>query len=314
MSTSNTTTFNQTASQIITDTLCLLGVYGQGDTVSTNDFNFCLNILNKMIKGWEGRGIHLWCQSEGALFLTLGQQSYGIASADTDIAGDSPSINVSTATATGVTISLASTTGIKVNDNIGIQLDIGTIQWTTVTTINSTTQLTINNTLTSQSSAGNSIFSFTTRVDRPLMITNTRFYAQGGFERPIDIVGRDQFMMLPIKSQTGKANQAYYSPHVSDCTMYLWPVADSVGDCLKFSYVRRIQDFVASTDNPDLPQEWLETITYNLAVRVASSYGIATQKLNPDISTIAAQSLEMMEMFDAEPGSLHIVPNYDYGY
>ena len=53
------TSFSQTRDQISTDALMLLGIYGSEDTPNTNDLNICSNLLNKMLKGWEGQGIHL---------------------------------------------------------------------------------------------------------------------------------------------------------------------------------------------------------------------------------------------------------------
>jgi hypothetical protein len=125
-------------------------------------------------------------------------------------------------------------------------------------------------------------------------------------------MGRDEFMQLPNKPQVGPCVSYYFAPKVSDAWFYTWPTADDVNSCIKFSYLRRIQDFVASTDNPDLPQEWLEPITYNLAIRIAPAYGIATQKLNPDISVIAQSSLQEMQLWDSEEGSYRICPNYRY--
>jgi len=313
MSNSGNTSFSQTAAEIIADSLTLLGVYGQGDTVSAADTTFCMNILNKMVKNWEGQGIHLWTANEAAIFLTVGQQSYRTGATDTDVGGVDPIFNSLTVNASGNTLSVQSTVGISIGDNIGIQLSTNVLQWTTVATIPDVNTITTVANLNAQALAGGSVFSFTTRLDRPLQIINARFWAQGGgFERPIEMQGRTQFMYLPNKTQTGKAVAAFYAPKVNDSFFYVWPVADSCGDCIRISYVRRIDDFNTTADSPDLPQEWLECITYNLAVRVAAAYGIATSKLNPDISTIAQSSLAEMSMYDSEPSSLHIVPNYDY--
>lgn len=312
MTTSNSTDFSQTRNEIIADTLTLLGVYGQGDTVSTNDYNFCSNILNKMVKAWEAQGIHLWTQQEGAIFLTASQQSYSITSTASDIAGDDVVFTLLSADASSTSLTVDSTTGMTAADKIGIKLDANTIQWTTIVSVNSATTLTITTGLTSTASSGNNVFTFTNRVDRPLHITSTRFRTSSGYERPLEVRGRTEFMNIPNKTETGKANQWYYAPKVSTATYYVWPTADDVGDCLRISYVKRIQDFDSSSDTPDLPQEWLEAITYNLAVRVASAYGISTQKLNPDIMVIAASSLQEIELWDAEEGSLNIVPSIEY--
>lgn len=310
MTTSGSTDFNQTRDQISTDTLMLLGVYSPGDTPSAADLAFCSNILNKMVKAWEGQGIHLWTTKEGAIFLTQSQQKYSLSNTSTDIAGDDVIFNTLTTTTSGSSLVVGSTVGITAGDNIGIKLDNNTLFWTTVSVVGSTTTLTLTTGLSSIASSGNNVFSFTNRIDRPLNITSARFKTATTYERPIGVKGRTEFMQIPNKTAQGKANQWYYAPGVSDATFYVWPTADDVGDCIRISYSRRIQDFDAASDTPDLPQEWLEPITYNLAVRVAPSYGISTQKLNPDITLIAASSLQEMQLWDEEEGGLRVVPDY----
>lgn len=314
MTTSGTTSFSLNRDQIITTALNLIGVYGQGDTVSANDITFMANLLNMMVKAWEGQGIHLWTYQEAALFFTLNQQRYNLSSTSTDVTGDDPVYTTLTANGSGTSLTVASNVGIAANDNIGIKLDSNVIQWTTVLSISGTTIVNLNASLTSAASSGNNVFAFTTRTDRPLEITSARYKYSSGLERPLTRKGRDDYMRIPSKTTPGKANQYYYAPKVSNSFVFLWPTADDVGDCLPFSYIRRVQDFNTSTDTPDLPQEWLEPITYNLAVRAAPGFGIATNKLNPDISAIAQTSLLEMQLWDSEQGSINIVPNYLYDY
>lgn len=312
MTTSNSTNYTQTRNEIIADSLVLLGVYSQGDTIDARDYTFCSNILNKMVKAWEGRGIHLWTCQEGVIFLTADYQKYLVTNSGSDIAGDDPVFTTLTEDGSGTTLTVDSIVGMNISDNIGIKLDANTIQWTTISALPTSTTITIAASLTSSASSGNNVFVFTNRIDRPLEITSARFRNAGGYERPIPVKGRDDYMRIPNKDAPGKANQCFYSPKVASASFYIWPVADDVGDCVRISYLRRIHDFDNSTDTPDLPQEWLEAITYNLSVRIAPSYGISTEKLNPDITLIAQQSLGEMELWDSEQGSLNIVPNYRY--
>lgn len=310
MATSGLTTFTQTRDALSTDALILLGVYGQGDTPTTSDLTFCSNIMNKMLKAWEGQGLHLWTATEAAIFLTVNQQHYNTAFTDSDICGDYPVFDTLVANASGTSATVNFTTYMSVGQNIGIKLDANTLFWTTISAIPQAGVITLSSPLPSSASAGNNVFVFSSRTDRPLWITAARFRSSSGYERPLMEVGRTDFMNMPNKATTGKANQWFYSPAVSDSTLYVWPCADDVGDCITFSYMRRIQDLDNPTDNFDLPQEWLECITYNLAVRLAPSYGINTDKLNPDIKLIAQSSLQEMELWDSEGGSTKVVGNY----
>lgn len=314
MATSNSTNFNQTRDDIISDSYVLIGVYDKSDTISSSDITLASNLLNKMLKAWEGQGIHLWTYQEGVIFLTENKQSYSISSSSLDIAGDDAVITNLLSDGSGTLLSVTSTSGMNVSDNIGIQLDDNTLQWTTILSIPDSTSLTLSASLTSNASSGNSIFVFTNRIDRPLDITSARYRYSSGTERPITKKGRDDYMRIPNKDSTGPANQYYYSPKVSSATFYSWPTCSDVGDCIKISYIRRIQDLDSSSDNPDLPQEWLETITFNLSRRLAPAKGIALEKLDPDLLKLAESSLQEMQLWDSEEGSLKIVPNYRYDY
>jgi hypothetical protein len=310
--TSGTTSFSQTALQIITDSYQLLRVYGQGDVVSTNNVTFAMNLLNKMVKGWEGQGIHLWTGVEGALFQTVGQQVYNLVNTSSDMSGDNPVFNFLQANASGTFILVTSITGLTIGDNIGITLDNNTLYWTTISSFTGNTQVNLVGNIPSAASQGNNVFSFTNRVNYPLDITNARFMTNGQYERPIGFKGRDAFMSIPNKTISGKANQFYYTPQISQGLFYVWPVADSVQDCIRFSYTRKIQDFDLTSDTPDLPQEWLECITYNLAVRLAPACGKVLSKDDPDLLKLAAQSLQEMTLWDADASSTMIVPNYRF--
>ena len=69
--------------------------------------------------------------------------------------------------------------------------------------------------------------------------------------------------------------------------------------------------FDAETDNADFPTEWLETITYNLALRMASAFG-KDQKVMPLILPIATTLLLQMRAWDTESGSLYLMPDKHY--
>ncbi|HEY3527390.1 MAG TPA: hypothetical protein VGK47_14430 [Nitrososphaeraceae archaeon] len=165
----------------------------------------------------------------------------------------------------------------------------------------------------STGSSGNNVFVFTTRLDRPLHITSARIRYSNGAERPLKKCGRAEFMSLPDKAATGPANRIYYSPQVSDSILYVWPTSSDPGDCIRISYVRRIQDFDASSNTPDLPQECYEAIVTNLALRLAPACGIDINKLDPDLKELAQTSLIDLQLWDGENGSTRIIPSPRYG-
>lgn len=321
MATSGTITFNQTVTQIITDALQLLGYLAAGETATTADYNFCLNIINKMVKAWEAQGIHLWTASEGTLYLVQGQATYNLeAGASGANASDGTGTPVETtlvnAVGSGVTsIVVATSTGMTMGDNIGIQQDNQVITWGTISSITGTTVVT-NTATTSTAAAGNQVFTYTTQCPRVLNITGARLRDSNNFDRTIKIEPRKTYDMIPQKTLQGPPIILYYSPQLNFGQVNVWPAVDLVSSRIKFTYIRCLQDLVNSTDNVDLPTEWLECITYNLAVRIAPAYGISITTSgysgNPDLKVQAAQYLEELKAWDSEEPYVQWVPNYRY--
>lgn len=319
MATSGTYTFNETRDQIITNALSLIGAIGAGETVTANDTTLAASILNQMVKAWMAQGIHLWKQEEGTIYFVNGQNSYNLPGAN---GGDGSGTPVETALASagsGSSITVTTGTGanMSANDNIGIQLDSNKIYWTTISGAPSGDTITLAGTIPSAAASGNKVFTYTTAIPRPLSVTNLRVMSGSGFETRVWLKTRDEFMMIPQKTLTSSIpTVGYYSPQLTTGVLYLWPTPSDVSYRLKCTYLRTIQDFDASGDNPDFPQEHLECLVYNLAVRLAPAFGINLSsggiQGNPDILRQAAQYLEDLKAWDTEEPYVRVVPNYRY--
>ena len=312
MAVSNSSDYNQTRNEIIADSLTLLGVYRPGATVSSADYAFCSNILNKIVKDWEGQGIKLFTQEEGILILTDGKSTYTLSASTTDKVGMNPVQTALTADCSSTSATVASTVGMTATDNISIALDDNTIHSTTIVSVDSSTALTLTAAPASTASSGNSVYTYTSAVGRALYITSARLQSSSGVEREIEVMGHTQFMSLPNKQVEGSISAIHYAPKVSSGTLYVYQVPSDVNECIRFTYARSIMDFDNSTDNPDFPQEWLYALTANLAVRLASTYGKDVQKTNPQLVLDAGTSLLQLQLFDTDEGSTFIVPRERY--
>jgi len=323
-----TSTFNETRDQIITNALTLLGVVAANETVQSADLTYCTSSLNAMAKSWVSMGIHLWTEEEGTLFFVNGQYQYQLQTGDTVNASDGSNevqttLKTQISSGTTITLNLPTINGgtITNGDVIGVELNNNTILWTTVNgvpVITSTSiTVTLSTSITSLASAGNQVFSYTTQCPRVLSIQTARVRDGGNFDRCIKIIPRKDYMMIPQKTLTGTPTVLYYSPQLNQGTVYLWPAPNDVGQRLEFTYLRQITDFVSGSDTPDFPQEWIECIVYNLAVRVAPAYGINLSsggiQGNPDLLRQAAQYLDDMKAWDSEQPYISIVPGYRYG-
>ena len=239
--------------------------------------------------------------------MTSGTDKYTITGSG-NIAGDNVVETELTASASGTSATVTSTTGMTANDQIGIELDDGTRQWMTITSVDSTTSVTLSTSIVGTASSGNTIFTYTTESNKPLNVSSCRFRNSSGIDIPVKMLGRDEFMLLSDKTQEGSTvTQCFFDASRSTGIFYIWPVMTDCVGRLKFSYSRQIQDFDASSNNPDFPAEWLETLTLTLAAKAAPIYRIKPR----DIETILAdaqRSLLDMQLNDINNGSIQVCP------
>ncbi len=318
MTTSGTITFNETRDEIISNALSLLGVLAAGETAQTADITLGSKFLNQMVKAWMGQGIHLWTEESGTIFLELGQPQYTLqagaggskASDGTNTVETTLSTSISSSAAIQVESTTFNTAAMQVGDTIGVSQDDNTITWTTITNIVGTT-VTMNDPITGSAAAGNGVYSYTTQLPRVLSIQSARFRNPQNFDRVMDIKPREDYMRIPEKQLQGFPIILYYSPQITSGQVYIWPAPSTTNGTIEITYLRSIQDFDASSDNPDFPQEWLEAIVYNLAVRLAPSYGINLSSGgvtgNADLLRQAADYLEQMKAWDTEQPYVSII-------
>ncbi len=172
MATSGSSNYNQTRNEIIQDALALIGVYGVGRTISAEDMAFSSNMLNKMVKTYQADALHLWAKEEGYLFIANGTGQYTLSSDSTSaracFRSDAVIVELTAAAASSATTLALVSTGMTVGDHIGITLDDNTTHWTTIATIPNAASVTIILALASAASSGNSVYTFTSRVGKPL--------------------------------------------------------------------------------------------------------------------------------------------------
>ena len=276
MATSNSVNFTLTRNDIVTEALELCQVLAGGETPDGEDLVTCSRSLNMLAKAWMADGLHLFQKLEVTLFHTVGATSYTLG---TDRASaDHLETTLSAAEAAAQTVlSITSTAGMTAGDAIGIELDDSTRQWTTIVTVDSATQVTVTAALTSAAASGNTVYTYTTLMDTPTRVISARRRSKDGNEVPVSVLSREDYMQLANKTNKGKIVQVFYDRSGSG-KLSVWPTADVVSDMLNLTVERPIDDFDAATDNPDFPVEWFEALSYGLAARVATKYGVNIQE------------------------------------
>jgi hypothetical protein len=304
--TSGTATFNMGRNQICIAALRKIGAIASGETPDAQTIQDCSDQLNMMVKALNATGLHIWTESEATLFLQPNQFQYTLGSGSSDNCADTTytSTTLSIAAAQGVTsVGVSSATGFAASYNVGIVLDSGSIFWTTQNGAASGTTINLNAALTGSASAGNAVYVYQSNIIRPLrVVSGRRFAFNGSIDTQMIMMSRIDYRNQPNKSSPGTITQFYYDPRGGANTqgqMWVWPAPSDVTSAFKFTWWRPVQDFTTSANIPDLPQEWLDALVWNLALKMAPEYDCSTTRYEM-IKDQAASSLDNVSGWDRE--------------
>lgn len=311
--TSGTATFNMNRNAIITMALRKIGAIASGETPDAQTIQDGSDQLNMMVKSLNATGLHIWTETEGILFLQPGQFQYSIGPGTTDSCADlTGSLNSTTlatsAVSSATTISVSSAAGFTASYQVGVVLDSGSIFWTTQNGAASGTTITLASGLTGSASGGNAVYVYQTQAIRPLRIVSGRRFA---FINSIDTqmiaMSRIDYRNQPNKTSTGTITQFFYDPRGGANTqgqVFVWPAPSDVSSAFKFTWWRPVQDFTTAANIPDLPQEWLDALVWNLALKMAPEYDCSANRYEI-IKDQAASSLDNVMGWDREPESYY---------
>lgn len=281
MATSGSVNFTLSRDQIITAALRRLRKIDPALTVPAQDITDGAQVLNLIIKSWQTDGVFLWLNEEICLFQQYNTQFYTLGPTGTGncglLADCFKTQLASAAAAAAATITVDDDDDITDGDYIGIQLDGGTIQWTTVNGAPAANVVTLTAVLTGAAAADNWVFTYTTKTSRPLKILEARVRDTDDVDTPLEIItSRTQFLSQTDKESMGRVLEIHYNPDITDGQLYVWPVCGTgdITDRIIMSIQRVIEDFDASANNFDGPPEALNALIWSLAVELAPEYGV----------------------------------------
>lgn len=316
MTTSGTATFNFNRDQIIKSALRKIGAIAAGETPDNQTIQDASDQLNILVKAWDATGLHIWTETEATLFLQPSQVSYVLGSGSSDHATESyTATTLYSDAATGATsISVTSATDFADGYKVGIMLDSGDIFWTTESGAPSGTTITLTTPLTGTASGGTPVYVYETDIIRPLrVVAARRYYFSSAIDTPMIPLSRLDYRNLPNKTNTGTITQFFYDPRGgtnAQGIIYVWPAPSDAQSALKFTWYRPIQDFTTAANTPDLPNEWLDAIIWNLAVKMSPEYDVSPQRYQI-LKAEAGSALDLVMGWDREPESIYFGVNFD---
>jgi hypothetical protein len=136
--------------------------------------------------------------------------------------------------------------------------------------------------------------------NRPLQLKHA-VRVSGGIDIATEVISRQEYKELPNKTQQGPVVSVCYDPQLTNGVLYVWYTGDTNNTSLICTFADPVDLFDTNDDAPDFPDEWIEPLVYNLAVRGAPIFG---RSVPQEVAAVAGESLARMIGFDSEAVSI----------
>lgn len=323
MTTSFSWNFSMSASDVIQSALEDLGIVVAGGTPQTADSTMARQRLNMIVKQLQSDsdftpGLKVWTRQRVTLFQALGQQSYLVGPASTDSRASTQvgRTTISAAEAAAQTIiSITSNTDVTSypgttitmtsGDIVGIELNDGTIQWTTISGTPGIT-MTINNALTAASSAGRFVWWFTSRAQRFPYIEFAALRDSNFNDTPLDIYTQvQQYEATVAKFADGDPTVILVEPLRLNTRITLNSQPIDITKQIFMTVLYPAEDYDSSADDIAFPQEYYRLLSWELAWAMSPSKGRWTQTMQDNLNDARLKARSL----NPEKSILYFAPN-----
>lgn len=310
---SGVTVITYTRNELITDAFFEMGVIGEGQTPSNDMITKATRTLNAMMKNWIARGVGLWLNRRFTMALAYQTESYLLGPSGWHCTTSMTETALAADVSSGASvITVDSITGISASDYIGIQLDDGTMQWTTVNGAPAGSTISLAAALTDDANEDAVVFAYTSKIPRPLGIVDLNVRDVAGNEIPMTGLSREEYMALPLKSSLGKTLNYYFDPQLTNTRLYIWPTCQTVSDRLVGTVKVPPQIFVNATDEPEFPEEFYSALKFGLAVLMSPSFSVPDRTFQKLVG-LAESTFSDVDGMDRETTSVFFAPDME-GY
>lgn len=306
MATSGSVDFSYNTSQIVNSALRLTGVLGTGETPTADDNSAATEALNVMLKALQGEGLNLFTRKRMSILLEKNKRKYTVGTDHITYSYTRTQVKTA-AIAAATSIDVDSTSGMAASDYIGIELDDGTIHWTTVSSVTDSDTVVIASGLASAAAVDNYVYFYRTKADRPLRLIQAWVRDVNTNDTPISLISQQEYYDIGNKTSDGLVSQIFYDPQLTG-VFYVWPETDDVTNTVELIVQKPFDDMDSSTNTLDFPVEWTEAIKYGLAARIGAEWQIPLPRLQ--YLTMQAELMKQnAKSFDVENNSIYFSPS-----
>ena len=314
--------FAVTRDDLIKTALQHIGAIGDGDTPSSTQLSEAALLLNMLIKHWKTYDIQLWVRRYGFI-LPVSNVSLAVIGAEGGhtVTGYDFTTTSAASTSGASTITVTTVTGISASDQIGVELDDGTMQWTTVNGAPAGSVVTLAATLTDDVASGAAVYTYTQssqRATRPAKISEafrrlSNETASSVVDTPMRMISEQEYNLLGSKGVEGLPIQWWAdqtlglstSLHPGNLDFYFWPRFENGDNVIVYRYTKIFDDLDAATNDVEFPQEWFLPLMVGLAWLLAPKHGIPLKErlmLFQEMTVLATAAKD----YDQEQSSLYI--------
>jgi len=316
MATSGSFNYSINGTLIIKNALIDAGILRDDQTVESDMETFALYRLNLLLKSLQSVGLHLWRTKDTTLLLESGKSDYTLGEG-----GDRYAETIHETTLTsgvssgGQNLTIESNANMNLNDVIGIELDDGTVDWTTIDAVSTSTLATVASGLSSAASSGNKVYSYTSVAPQPLKIHEGYVVQKDSpnNQTPVNIISNNEYMYLNNKTtSSGYPNQIQFRPEISTSELRVWPVPDNNTTKLVMTVELPLEDIDAVADDLAMPSYWFEAIHTAMVYQLGKSYAAPRDSVRM-FKKDAEEAKEEAKAFGVENTYIQIVPEgYNY--
>ena len=298
-----------------------IGAIGEGESATAAQVTEASKLLNMILKLRAADGMPLWALKRATILpftdtSSINTNSHVVSSyVHTTISADEA--------ASEVTLSITSGTGTANGDQIGIELDDGSMHWTTISSGGGTTSVTVATAIPSAASAGRMVYVYTAstaRIQTPLRILEANTLTiSDDHSVEMDQISRRDYYALSARTVEGQPTQFYYDPSLGTETadpasanwygiFYVYPRFVDGTRVIEFTYHRPLQDLDSASDTLDCPQAFYLPIMLELAAMLGPKFGVQMDE-RARLFSEAKQYREEALYTIAPEGSLFLMPD-----
>jgi hypothetical protein len=312
LATSGSVDFSYNALQLLEGAYSDIGVKSADRPLTAYQITQGLLKLNLLVKQLTtsdfAPGLKMWSRKRAYVFLQKDQAQYNLGPSGDNATTSYVTTTISANEAAGQTaLSITSETGITAADNIGIQLNTGYIQWTTVVSTASGS-VTVTDALTSAADAGNRVFAYTTKMRRPLEILTALIRDTDDQDSPIYEMDVYEYESIADKESEGTPSKHYYEAQLTNGVLYLNRTPDDVTKVIRLVYLSPLEDLDATTDDIDCPQIWFKPIQAQLSIDLCPTFN---RPITDALKLMRDEAMLIAKNADPETTTISFQPGLD---